>query len=211
MRAYFRLLLPLTAMLILSTNVHAVLSIDFDSGSITRNYLLDSEANDGDDTTNRHTAQSNFSVTFEVDGTFESHTGTYRIAYQLLDEDDNALELEGINPGLTQDLTFSASQSVSISTFAIAPATPTPSRTIIFTAQPDPKITLAVSIPRVPMSRSMLGFSLIRSTGIKPPPSPVAPLTIASQLTSALRSFVGITIRKESPAPQSLSSLTMMW
>lgn len=115
------------------------------SATLENTIILDADGADLNPGTNRHTATTNFECFFEVTAPQFGHTADYRIAYRLRDSSGTALPMvngDPAHPTLGKRIAYTPSQRVSLNRFAIFPATPVPSKTINFTALPDPVATL---------------------------------------------------------------------
>ena len=136
------------------------LSRTFDSGAITRNFLYEPHAVDGNANTNLHQVPGNFQVTFSTTQTFESHAAQYRLAVQLLDAAGTPVQIDNGSPQLVANTAFTAPQQVSLSSIALFPNTPVTTQRLTFQTLFDPEVVLATAAPyrlRVRLQRAGAG------------------------------------------------------
>lgn len=123
----------------------AIVTQRINSATLTNSILLDADGADANPATNRHTAITHFECFFEVTAPQFGHNADYRIAYQLRDTNNTPLVLvngDPTHPTLPKFVAYTAAQNISLTRFAIFPASPVPSRTVDFSAYPDPATTL---------------------------------------------------------------------
>ncbi|MDP0490197.1 MAG: hypothetical protein Q7Q71_04015 [Verrucomicrobiota bacterium JB023] len=128
--------------LALTPLVEATLERNLDSATISQSIIFDSDEVDGDPNTNRYGIEGTFQATISIASNpiGESHEANYRIAYQLIDADDNVVPLAN---GGTSHTAYTDPQYVDLSDLAIFPDTPTPTANLEFVGIADPANTLS--------------------------------------------------------------------
>lgn len=122
----------------------AALSRSFSSVTLLHEYLLDSDGVDGDDTTNRHTAETTFEAEVSIQAGDPTHFATYRVAYRLEDSSGVAVDLvngEPLHP--TEPNKWAYTNTATALILSSSPG----SRTLVFNAVPDPVDTLDSKTP----------------------------------------------------------------
>ena len=105
--------------------------------SITTVALTDYSKLDGNAGTVGHTVTGTVTATVSLGGGAFSHSGSYRVLYQLIDSDGDFVTLQTGPPGTTRPFQVTQEQGVSLSLFG-----GTSSQTLTFSLAADPTITL---------------------------------------------------------------------
>ena len=122
----------------------AALSRSFSSVTLLHEYLLDSDGVDGDDTTNRHTAETTFEAEVSIQAGDPTHFATYRVAYRLEDSSGVAVDLVNGDPlHPTEPNKWAYTNTATALILSSSPG----SRTLVFNAVPDPVDTLDSKTP----------------------------------------------------------------
>ena len=130
------LLLALFSCITMAT---ATLTRKLTNVTLSHAYILDSDGVDGDRATKRHTAETTFQVKFNVALPTKSHSGTYRVAYQLLAQDGTPQPIVNGDPThATQPNTWAYTNPQTV----IISSTIFQTTTRSFDAVPDPVGTL---------------------------------------------------------------------